>query len=191
MVQRGSVICSRLHSSLLVAGIPAHGRLNPDFCLTYNLGLHSPGPQKYTYFTWKTLSGRERAHTDLQRSAGSGGPAWKFQLCPLWPPSVGMSQALELLILLGSPGPSSLKRCSSSALSGHVQPAGKSPADLVVSWAWPPSQWEGLGTTLCGHWEALRLWVIKRDGKYYFVLSLLTSFEREIFSAYSSSTSSL
>ena len=44
-----------------------------------------------------------------------------------------MSQALELLILLGSPGPSSFKRCSSSALSGHVQPAGKSPADLVVS----------------------------------------------------------
>lgn len=44
-----------------------------------------------------------------------------------------MSQALELLILLGSPGTSSFKRCSSSALSGHVQPAGKSPADLVVS----------------------------------------------------------
>lgn len=50
----------------------------------------------------------------------------------------------------GSPGPSSLKRCSSSALSGHVQPAGKSPADLVVSWAWPPSQWEGWGPLSAG-----------------------------------------
>ena len=40
---------------------------------------------------------------------GPSGPAWRSQLCLPWPPSVSVSQALELLVLPGNPGPSSLR----------------------------------------------------------------------------------
>lgn len=63
------------------------------------------------------------------------------------------------------------QKCSSSVLSGHVQPDGKSHADLVVSQAWPLGQCEGVkgGSGLP-----------KGDGKHYCVLDLSTSLEGEI-----------
>lgn len=69
------------------------------------------------------------------------------------------------------------QRCSSLALLGHVQPAGKSCADLVVSQARPPGQWEG--------WRWGVAWVTKGGWETLLrVGAFLTSFEGEIFSTY-------
>lgn len=63
-----------------------------------------------------------------------------------------------------------------SSLSGHVQPAGKNCADLVVSQAWPLGQWEA-----CGGGGGVA-WVTKGGWETLLCVGPLTSFEGEIFS---------
>lgn len=131
----------------------APGAPTPEFpqylpsCSTYHLVSHSSRPRSVHTRPGK-LSERERTHTGLQTAGVSTG-AWCPSLdFPVLPPGhlIGGNQALELLTLQRSPG-ALPQRCSSSALSGPVQPAGKSGADLVVSQAWPPGQlWQGGGS---------------------------------------------
>ena len=193
MVQRGSGICSRLHCSLLVVGFqPMADWIQTSALLTFwvcilldHRNIHTSPEKNFVGERGPTQIFREQeslqalvAQPGVPSFARPGPPQWvwarpwNFWFC--WG-ALAPLPSRDVLLQLCQATCSLLERALLTLwfLGMASQPVG------------------GVGTTLCGHWEALRLWVIKRDGKYYYVLSLLTSFEGEIFSAYSSSTSSL
>lgn len=106
-----------------------------------------------------------------------------------WPPLVGVSQALELLILQRSPGPSSPREVPLQLCQATCSLLERA---LLTLWFLRHGLWAHWGVgggPLLAPGGSLAL--PKGDGNCYYVLGLLTSFKGKIFLAYSGNTNSL